>query len=307
MSSRSWFYAANGQQQGPFPEAQLRDLITRGTVRADTLVWSEGMSGWQRAGEIPGLMPAGAASPSVPQPGGPPPMSAGGGYGGGGGYAGGALSIDFGIWDFVWRSVVLFIGLILIIPTPWVLVWYLKWLVPCVQVPGRPNLSFTGAAGTIALWYLGAIGAAIVLAVIGTLIGIDWLNHLFSVAQIVLYWLFMKWFVANLASNEQPLGLSFSGSFWGFLGYSILAVISIFTIIGWAWVYAAWLRWFCRNIQGTRREVLFIGTGLELLWRSIVAAIASMFIIPIPWVYRWLWQWLASQTVLAERGTQANG
>jgi hypothetical protein len=307
MSSRSWFYAANGQQQGPFPEAQLRDLITRGTVRADTLVWSEGMSGWQRAGEIPGLMPAGAASPSVPQPGGPPPMSAGGGYGGGGGYAGGALSIDFGIWDFVWRSVVLFIGLILIIPTPWVLVWYLKWLVPCVQVPGRPNLSFTGAAGTIALWYLGAIGAAIVLAVIGTLIGIDWLNHLFSVAQIVLYWLFMKWFIANLASNEQPLGLSFSGSFWGFLGYSILAVISIFTIIGWAWVYAAWLRWFCRNIQGTRREVLFIGTGLELLWRSIVAAIAAMFIIPIPWVYRWLWQWLASQTVLAERGTLANG
>jgi len=38
-----------------------------------------------------------------------------------------------------------------------------------------------------------------------------------------------------------------------------------------------------------------------------VAAIAAMFIIPIPWVYRWLWQWLASQTVLAERGTQVNG
>jgi hypothetical protein len=307
MSNRSWFYAANGQQQGPFPEAQLRDLITRGTVRADTLVWSEGMSGWQRAGEIPGLVPSGGAPPSVPQPGGPPPMSAGGGYGGGGGYAGGALSIDFGIWDFVWRSLVLFIGLILIIPTPWVLVWYLKWLVPCVQVPGRPNLSFTGRAGTIALWYLGAIGAAIVLAVIGNLIGIDWLNNLFSVAQVVLYWLFMKWFIANLASNEQPLGLSFSGSFWGFLGYSLLLAISIFTIVGWAWVYAAWMRWFCRNIQGTRREVLFLGTGLEFLWRSIVAAIAAMFIIPIPWVYRWLWQWLASQTVLAERGTQANG
>ena len=38
MSNRSWFYAANGQQQGPFPEAQLRDLITRGTVRGDTLL-----------------------------------------------------------------------------------------------------------------------------------------------------------------------------------------------------------------------------------------------------------------------------
>ena len=77
-----WFYASNGQQQGPFPEAQLRDLITRGTVRADTLVWTEGMSGWQRAGDIPGLVPGGSGPPSIPQPGGPPPMAAGG-YGGG--------------------------------------------------------------------------------------------------------------------------------------------------------------------------------------------------------------------------------
>ncbi len=90
MSNRSWFYASNGQQQGPYPEAQLRDLITRGTVGADTLVWTEGMSGWQRAGEIPGLVPGGSAPPSVPHPGGPPPVAAGG-------YGGGALSVDVGI------------------------------------------------------------------------------------------------------------------------------------------------------------------------------------------------------------------
>lgn len=62
MSDRSWFYASNGQQQGPYPEAQLRDLIARGTVRADTLVWSEGMAGWQKAGEIPGLMSDGGSA-----------------------------------------------------------------------------------------------------------------------------------------------------------------------------------------------------------------------------------------------------
>ena len=61
-----------------------------------------------------------------------------------GGYGGGPLSIDFGIWDFIWRSLVLLLGLIFIIPAPWALVWYIKWLVPCMQVPGRPNLSFTG-------------------------------------------------------------------------------------------------------------------------------------------------------------------
>lgn len=299
MPNRSWFYAANGQQQGPFPEAQLRDLITRGTVRADTLVWSEGMSGWQRAGEIPGLIPGGSGLPLVPQPGGAPPID-GGSYGGGV-YSGGPLSINFGILEFVWRSLVLVIGLILIIPVPWVLVWYLKWIVPCVQVPGRPNLSFAGVAMTIVPWYFGLI----VLYVAVSLTGIDWLNNLASLIQFVLYWLFLKWLIANLASNEQPLGLSFSGSIWAYLGWSILAVISFITIIGWAWVYTAWMRWFCRNIQGTRREVLFIGSGLEFLWRAIVAGLASIFIIPIPWMYRWMWQWLASQTVLAERGANA--
>jgi hypothetical protein len=303
MSNRSWFYAANGQQQGPFPEAQLRDLITRGTVRADTLVWSEGMSGWQRASEIPGLMPAGGAPPSVLQPGGPPPMSAGDGYGGGGGYGGGPLSIDFGILEFVWRSLVVIIGSLLIIPGPWVLVWYLNWIVPRVQVPGRPNLSFTGNAMTIVPWYFGAI----ILVFGSAFVGSDILSNLANLVQFVLYWLFAKWFIANLASNGQPLGLSFSGSIWAFLGYSILAVLAIFTIIGWAWVYVAMLRWFCRNIQGTQREVLFIGTGLEFLWRAIVAGLASIFIIPIPWVYRWMWQWMASQTVLAERGAHADG
>src|SRR4051812_50141641 len=83
MSNRSWFYASGGQQQGPYPEAQLRDLITRGMVNADTLVWTEGMSGWQRAGDIPGLVPGGSGPPAMPRAGGPPPVAAGG-YAGGG-------------------------------------------------------------------------------------------------------------------------------------------------------------------------------------------------------------------------------
>jgi hypothetical protein len=296
MSNRSWFYAANGQQQGPYPEAQLRDLITRGMVGADTLVWTEGMSGWQRAGDIPGLVPGGGSSPpSFAQPGGPPSVATGG-------YSGGPLSIDFGILEFVWRSLALAIGLLLIIPGPWVVVWYAKWIVPQVQVPGRPNLGFEGQAMTIVPWYFGAV---VVFIAVG-LIGNEWLSNLLNIAQLALYWLFVKWFIANLSSNGQPLGLSFVGSVWAYVGWSILAVISVITIVGWAWVYVAMMRWFCRNIEGTRREVLFIGSGLEFLWRAVVSVIGFFFIIPIPWVYRWMMQWLASQTVLAERGDYAN-
>jgi GYF domain 2 len=299
MPDRSWFYASNGQQQGPFPEAQLRDLITRGTVRADTLVWSEGMSGWQRAGDVPGLVPGGSGPPPVQQPGGPPPMGAGG-YGSE--YAGGALSFDFGILEFVWRSIVTAICGCLILPAPWVTLWYLKWLVPCVKVPGRPNLTFNGGATIFAIAYFGFI----VLVIAVQFIGNEWLNNIVWFAELVLFWLFLKWFIANLASNGQPLGLSFDGAIWSYVGWNIFLALSIFTIIGWAWVTVAWARWVCRHIQGTHREVLFIGTGLEFLWRALVAAIACMFIIPIPWVYRWMLQWWASQTVLVERSAPAN-
>src|SRR6266404_865472 len=46
MSNRSWFFASEGKQQGPHPEAQLREFIANGTVTAETLVWTEGMAGW---------------------------------------------------------------------------------------------------------------------------------------------------------------------------------------------------------------------------------------------------------------------
>ena len=289
--SRSWFYASEGQQKGPFPEGQLRDLILGGTIGPDTLVWSEGMAGWQKAGEIPGLISMPPGPPAMPQAGAPSLVS-------GGGYGGGLLSIDFEILEFTWRSIVLLIGFVLIIPAPWAMVWYLRWIIPCLRVPGRPNLGFTGQAMTLVPWYFGAL----VLLVAVSLSDIQWLNNLMFLVQIALYWLLLKWMVANLASNGQPLGLSFSGSFWAYLGWTILAAISVITIIGWAWVYVASIRWVCRNIQGTRREVIFTGTGLEFLWRSIVTVLACAFIIPIPWMYRWFMRWMASQTVLAERG-----
>ncbi|KJC41905.1 hypothetical protein UB31_25380 [Bradyrhizobium sp. LTSP849] len=296
----SWFYASEGKQQGPYPEGQFRDLIAQGVVRPDTLVWSEGMAGWQKAAEIPGLVGGGGAPPMVPA-GGPPMMGAGGyagaGYTGAGG--GGSLSVDFGILEFTWRSIVMLIGMCFIIPVPWVFVWYTKWIVSCVKVPGRPNLSFTGNAMTLVPWYFGFVVLAIAIALFGSAS----LNNVIFIVQVVLYWLLLKWMVANLASNEQPLGLSFTGSVWAYIGWNLLFAISIITIVGWAWVAAAQIRWMCRNIQGTRRDIIFRGSGLGILWRGIVAAILSGFIIPIPWVYRWIMNWFASQTELAPRGS----
>src|SRR5258708_37746199 len=101
MSNRSWFFASQGKEQGPYPEAQLREFIANGTVTAETLVWSEGMAGWQKAGDIPGLL-AGASGLPVPQHGGPIAKARG--------HGGRALSIGFGGWEFTSRCLVCFIG-----------------------------------------------------------------------------------------------------------------------------------------------------------------------------------------------------
>ena len=292
MPNRSWFYADRGQQQGPFPEAQFREFFASGRLRADTLVWTDGMAGWQKASEIPGLMSPSARPPAVP--GGRPTMA--------GGMAGGSLSIEFEILDFVGRLLLFLVGAIFVVPLPWVLVSNLKWVVSRTRVPGRPDLDFTGKPMTILWWYLGAIALIIVLGFVGGRIA-SLISFLIEVGR---GWAAIRWFVANLSEGEQPIGLSFSGPYWTYLGWNFLGALSTITLIGWAWVYTAQTRWICRNIEGTRREIVFKATGLEYLWRAIVTVFGCAFIVPIPWVARWMVSWLASQTVLVERGAYAD-
>src|SRR5579859_2162389 len=105
MADRSWFFAFQGQQQGPYAEARLREFIAAGTVGADTLVWSEGMTDWRRAGDIPGLIRGGAApavSSSRVSPTGDIQRDQ-------------ALSADFGTWALLGRWLLATLGIALVI------------------------------------------------------------------------------------------------------------------------------------------------------------------------------------------------
>lgn len=65
-----WHYAIGNERHGPVSQADLDALIQNGTVTRDTLVWSEGMSDWQRAGDTgllpPALPPQGPPAPPAP-------------------------------------------------------------------------------------------------------------------------------------------------------------------------------------------------------------------------------------------------
>lgn len=54
----NWYYLAGSQQQGPVNEITLGQLISAGTLTADSLLWREGLSNWAPVSEVlPNLLP----------------------------------------------------------------------------------------------------------------------------------------------------------------------------------------------------------------------------------------------------------
>jgi membrane protease subunit (stomatin/prohibitin family) len=47
-----YFIAVNGQQQGPYNEQTLQQMIKQGSLTKDTLIWKQGMSTWTKAGDV---------------------------------------------------------------------------------------------------------------------------------------------------------------------------------------------------------------------------------------------------------------
>jgi uncharacterized RDD family membrane protein YckC len=56
-----WYYAIDGERRGPVAQAEFEKLVTDGVVKADTLVWQQGMAEWQPYARVAGGPAAGAA------------------------------------------------------------------------------------------------------------------------------------------------------------------------------------------------------------------------------------------------------
>jgi hypothetical protein len=295
MASRQWFTGRGGKQDGPYSDEQLRDMIASGSVTADTLVWSTGMSAWARAGEVPGLMSA-ARPPAMP-PGAAPPTAYDDGYGGayGGAHATGPLSTHVGVWPLLGRAIVVAIAQITIIPAPWVLPSFYKWFVERIDFPGQQRVSFAGKPGDI--WYIFILNA---------LTGYAGLIHnglqlLVLPLTVLFLFIIVRWFLRNLVWDGQAMALNFTGSYWPMLGWYLLLLVSFISIVGWAWVATAWTRWMCSKITGSERQLVFTASGGGYLWRTLVLVVTCIFIIPIPWMMCWFTRWLISQFALVER------
>lgn len=206
----------------------------------------------------------------------------------------GKISFEFSAsaLEYFGRALLMGILVILLFPGPWAIGWFNRWFVKNIRMSDSTQIHFVGTgrqiwAPVVLLWLLN---------VAGNFIPGVW-NLLFSLVSFPLsclvYIFMMRWFVENIVLNPGP-ALSFQGKYLSYLGWMLLMILSMFTIIGWAWAVVAMYRWMCRNVDWAGHTVEFNATGWGLLWRSVVGILGCILIIPIPWISLWLTKWYIS-------------
>lgn len=210
-------------------------------------------------------------------------------------FKGGALPM-FG------RTLLAAICVLLIVPAAWGTVPFVRWFISQLEWSDGTEARFEGQPGEV--WHLFALagligyipivaqyaiddtfmmrlGGAIVTAVLSSIIAVP-------------IW---RWYTSRTRIG-QTADLSFDGSVTGYMGFTVLMQLAVYTIIGWAWVSTAMQRWIFSHIRSSEVSFEFVGSGLSLLWRAVAVGLASIFIIPIPWMVRWLTVWYVEHTVM---------
>ncbi|EHJ49140.1 hypothetical protein DFW101_3140 [Solidesulfovibrio carbinoliphilus subsp. oakridgensis] len=148
-----------------------------------------------------------------------------------------------------------------------------------------------GAAAAVASHGGRATGLQMVLALA--------LLPLIAALKLPLY----RWIIEHI--RLEPGGAPrFTGRYPAYLAWAAALTLSYFTIIGWPFVAVAMVRWFCRHVRGEGYAVAFAGTGWGLLWRSLVWLVGMVLILPIPWVLRSLYAWLADNLEIVRHDAQ---
>ncbi len=213
------------------------------------------------------------------------------------------FTFEAGALEFLGRSLLTLLSFPFLIPVPWTLSWYWKWLAEEVRADDGESLQFWGAAAnvwTTVLLYVMLFGSSIGLGFLKRedeanlwLLGGDILIQLFSIG---LGWLFTKWLLDHVERRGKRW--RFDGSVWGFIGWNLLLYLSFLTIIGWAWVIAGLYNWIASHVQNVGGSLQFVGAGYQVLWRTLAMMLFCLPIVTFPWAIRWYYAWLISQVQL---------
>jgi uncharacterized membrane protein YjgN (DUF898 family) len=280
MPGNFFFKDRSGAQNGPVSLEELATLAATGRLAPDCLVWGDGVEP-SPASAFDALAAAFRDAPKTAA------TAAGRG----------PLEPSFPVWGLFWRSLVYAIGVTLILPAPWVGVWFYRFVAEHVALPGGKRLHLESTVGESG-WIFAGLGLAAVLdAVYGGAEAAAYANLIGFALGAWLTVRLIDWFCRSLRAEDGSLSLVFAGESYVYLGWILLLVLSTVAVIAWAWVLKYMLRWVCAKIAGTHRFE-FVATGFDLLWRIFVLVLAMAFLIPLPWAMRWFQNWFVSQIVV---------
>ncbi len=245
------------------------------------------------------------------------------------------------------RYSILWILTQLIFPTAWGTAILYRWVVEHIRLSDGTEASFEGRPGQVWGWLALSAGIGYVpVVVLITIIGIDPFAMFFDseahqaalgggdtvVGAVFWALVFLTWFVviyvqlvifrwgfSGIRLNKGP-DLRFAGGFPRLLVWNMLIGLSVLTIVAWAWVGTAFLRWFASQIEGAGVRFEFIGTGWGLFWRLfpvyfVALSVTPMIALDAPypwWTIELMWfvvgavelilivRWLITNTVMVK-------
>lgn len=213
-----------------------------------------------------------------------------------------ALRFQGGVLGSLGYTVLYFILFLVIIPAAWGAAALIRWGATQIERADGGQLRFNGRGGQVWPLFIALLILAILPQCAQTVSGQKSLGTLLLATLVLLPLVaavklaIYRWIIGNLRC--APGGQArLTASYLGYLGWLVILNASFFTIIGWAWVVTAVLRWLAGSVQGDY-GLEFVGTGWGLLWRAVLWAVGILFVIPIPWVLRWAYSWFTENTVL---------
>jgi hypothetical protein len=199
---------------------------------------------------------------------------------------------------------------LLVIPAAWGAAALYRWFVKHLRFSDGTQASFEGRGSDVwGYFILGTVMGFVPMLSktiedpVAEQLGSFGLQVLILPISAFVWWQITRWFFSKIRLSCGTT-LRFAGGYVPYLGWTLLATVSVFTIIGWAWAYAAMLRWVCTKVEGGRAKLIFTGSGWGFLWRAVVASLASMAIIPIPWVWLWFYRWIIESMVITAGETE---